>query len=227
MSPRIKDRRGQRYGRLVARELVGTDKHGSALWLCDCDCGQRKTTTANHLMSGRVKSCGCLWAEINKGIATVPGNKEKKTRLYVIWCSMKQRCDNPKNKAYPLYGGKGVTYCEEWREFAAFREWALANGYKSHLTIDRIDCDGNYKPSNCRWVTRRQQNNNRSNNRRITFRGETLPLSTWAKRIGIHRASLAERLDRGWSIAEALTTPKKSPSDPRRRFDDAQGRRAA
>ena len=129
------------------------------------------------------------------------------TRIYRIWDGMVGRCCRPTAGAYPKYGAKGITVCREWRDdFRAFYQWAIANGYKDGLSLDRIESSGNYEPSNCRWMTMKAQQNNRSNNRLIEHNGEMLTLSQWAERAGISPNMLRKRLMRGWDIQKALTT---------------------
>jgi hypothetical protein len=134
---------------------------------------------------------------------------EGKTRLYSSWRSMKQRCQNPRAHAFEEYGGRGIKVCDEWSDsFYAFKEWALSNGYHEGLSIDRIDNDKGYEPSNCRWATRSEQQRNRRNNRMVTFNNETKTMSEWAACLGIERNVLWNRLYRyGWPIERALTEP--------------------
>lgn len=131
------------------------------------------------------------------------------TRLYHIWKSMKQRCNNPKCINYHNYGGKGITVCDEWDDFIQFKDWAMKAGYKDNLTIDRIESSGNYCPDNCRWVTYKIQNNNKNNNIMIEYNGEVHTISEWSNIIGIKMQTLWRRLKSGWSIEKALTTPLK------------------
>ena len=127
------------------------------------------------------------------------------TRIYATWCSMKERCNNPHNKSYARYGGRGIKLCPEWEsDFIAFKDWAFSNGYDDTLTIDRIDVDSGYDPTNCRWVTTAQQNRNYSRNRLLTLNGVTKCLSDWADDAGVNRATLAFRLEHGMSLEEAI-----------------------
>ena len=129
-------------------------------------------------------------------------------RLYRIWSGMIQRCTNPNKDNYPFYGGRGITVCNEWREdFISFRDWAIANGYADNLTLDRIDNDGNYEPSNCRWETQLRQCNNTRRNHLLTFQGETHTISEWARIVGMKVDTLERRINGyGWSVDKALTT---------------------
>lgn len=128
------------------------------------------------------------------------------TRLYRIWKSMRQRCRDPHCNRYYIYGGKGVKVCQEWDDFACFRQWALENGYSDNLTIDRINVDGDYEPSNCRWVSNIVQQNNRSTNRRLSFMGEEHTLSEWSRLTGIRAHTIRARIEQQhWSVARALT----------------------
>lgn len=122
----------------------------------------------------------------------------KKTRLYYIWSSMKERCYNPHNKRYKNYGGRGISVCIEWvNSFIDFKDWAFGNGYEDNLTIDRIDNDGNYCPKNCRWITRKEQNRNYSRNHKITYNGETLCLADMADKYGVKRTTVLFRIKSG------------------------------
>ena len=126
---------------------------------------------------------------------------------------MKQRCYNKNSKSYKNYGGRGIKICDEWLSkengFLNFYNWAINNGYNSNLSIDRIDNNGNYEPSNCRWVNNLIQSNNRRNNRKLTFNGDTLNISEWAKKYNLTISTINHRLDRGWSVEKTLTTPLK------------------
>lgn len=131
------------------------------------------------------------------------------TRLYNIWFGMKRRCQDPKHKDYPRYGARGIKICEEWKnDFLPFKQWALSHGYSDKLTLDRIDCNSNYEPFNCRWVIVKEQGNNRRSNRFITYKGETKTVKQWADELGIERHALLYRLN-NWSVEEAFTKSLK------------------
>lgn len=135
-------------------------------------------------------------------------NKEDKKRLIVIRHSMYCRCYYPTTNGYERYGGRGIKICEDWiNNPDSFYSWAINNGYKKGLTLDRIDVNGNYEPSNCRWVTKEVQDNNRRNNRKITYKGEIKTLSQWSKEYNINIVTLSDRLKSGMSIDEALNKP--------------------
>jgi len=160
MLPKI-DLSGQRFGRLTVLKDSGKRQCGSVIWECICDCGQKTFSRANDLRAGNTRSCGCYCRELNRELMI--GNKRalknrhsrrKKFKLYVTWKNMKARCSNPNVPFFKYYGGKGVSVCPEWKnDYLAFKNWASANGYEKGLTIDRIDNDGNYEPSNCQFIT--------------------------------------------------------------------------
>lgn len=199
---------GQRFSRLtVIRRVEGVK--GPALWLCVCDCGKETKAYGSDLRHGKKKSCGCLNRErtlIQCSLNRTHGMQPY--RLYYIWRSMKARVLNEKHKNYPDYGGRGITVCDEWlHSFEEFRDWALANGYRDDLTIDRINTNGNYEPSNCRWATQKEQQNNRRSNHPITYNGETHTIKQWSEIIGMNKGTLGDRIAHGWPIERALTEP--------------------
>lgn len=132
-----------------------------------------------------------------------------RTRLYVIWCHMTERCENKHSERYPYYGGRGIQVCEEWKDFVVFRDWVLANGYSPSLTIDRINNDGDYEPNNCKWSTMKDQCNNRRTNHLLTYNGKTQSITRWAEEIGMNPGTLKYRIYLGWSTKEAIETPIK------------------
>lgn len=132
-----------------------------------------------------------------------------KTRLYSIWCDMKKRCYNTKSRRYECYGGKGIKVCDEWlHDFSAFYEWSMANGYAENLSIDRINVNGNYEPSNCRWATIKQQQRNTTRNHFVTVNGETKTIAEWSEITGISEDVIKDRLNKlHWSEEDAVTIP--------------------
>lgn len=134
--------------------------------------------------------------------------KGKKIRLYNIWSHMCERCNNPNFVYFERYGGRGISVSHEWLgNYEAFRTWALNNGYKDDLTLDRIDNDGDYTPENCRWVTPKEQANNRRSNRLLYFNGKMHNIETWSKITGLPRHVIDGRLSRGWNSEKTLSTP--------------------
>ena len=176
------DLTGQRFGRLVA---IGVDDRNTrkTYYMCRCDCGTLKSVRSDGLISGAVRSCGCMKREQDKENLTANhSHKMSGTRIYWIWQGMKGRCYNPNDARYDHYGGRGITVCEEWRDdFKAFYSWALENGYTDELTIDRIDNDKGYFPENCRWADRETQSRNRSVNINIKIGNATKTLSEWCE----------------------------------------------
>ena len=129
-------------------------------------------------------------------------------REYRIWQNIKRRCYYQKHNRFKYYGARGITMCEEWKNnFKSFLNWSLANGYRDDLTIDRIDNNGNYEPSNCRWVTYKEQCNNTSRNKYITFNGKTMTMAQWSRELGLKPSTIPTRLSRGWTIEKTLSTP--------------------
>lgn len=182
---------GDRYGRLTVVAYDGKRKRKSTTgykhyWLCKCDCGNEKVVEAYSLKTGRISSCGCLCIERHTK------HNMRHTRLHEVWHSMKNRCKNPSHVAYSDYGGRGIKVCEEWQDFIPFMEWALNNGYSDELTIDRIDVNGDYEPTNCRWATMKEQGNNRRNNRRVTYHGISYTISELSDKTNIPYSKLSK-----------------------------------
>lgn len=196
---------GNRYGRLTVIRDSGERRRGETLWLCHCDCGNSVVLRGSSLRGGNNRSCGCLRDESQKTRSITHGCTG--TRLYHIWNNMIQRCYQPHNKRWDCYGERGIRVCDEWRDFGNFQKWALENGYSDDLTIDRIDNDGNYEPSNCRWADVGTQANNKSTNHYLEHKGKKLTLTQLARAIGMSPKTLSTRLCRGWSVERALNTP--------------------
>ena len=161
----MEDLTGRKFNRLTVIEYDHSDKHYNSYWLCKCECGKETIVTAGRLRSNHTKSCGCYMRERSKETCINKNIKHglSKTRLYNIWSNMKERCENNNHPDYKRwYGARGITVCDEWRnDFKAFYDWSMSNGYSDELTIDRINNDGNYEPTNCRWVDAKTQANNR------------------------------------------------------------------
>lgn len=197
------DLTGRRFGRLTVIERAENTKGGKSRWVCKCDCGNTIISKADNLKSGNTKSCGCYASELTANRNYKHGNGH--SRLYHIWDKMRQRCYNPKDPKYSRYGARGITVCPEWSNFQVFYEWAITNGYADNLTIDRRDNDGNYCPQNCHWATAKEQANNKSNNKMITYCGKTQTLAQWADELQIPYLKLRNRLyNLNWTVAEAF-----------------------
>lgn len=175
---------------------------------CICKCGKKvKGIKLYSIRSGNTKSCGCYNLELIAKRNTTHG--DSKTRLYKIWQGMKKRCFNPNAVRYELYGGRGITVCQEWLDWSIFKEWAIKNGYDDSLTIERKNTNKDYCPENCEWIPLSQQANNRSMCHLITLNGETHNITEWSKITGIPRTSITSRIRRGWTPEKAITTPKQ------------------
>jgi len=206
MSRKRKKLAGQRFGRLVVLYDTGERKNRHVFWHCRCDCGNEVVVRTDCLISGNTTSCGCYRKGCVAERNTTHGMAGKEHPVYNTWASMLQRCENPNDPGYKRYGGRGITVCDEWHDPVVFINWALANGWRKGLTLDRIDNDGNYEPDNCRWATRKEQARNKRNNRLITFNGKTQSLAAWAEELSVNYSTLGNRLNAGWSIKNAFTT---------------------
>lgn len=185
---------GKRFGRLtvVGREKTYVAPCGTkrAMWKCLCDCGNEIVASTINLTSGNTKSCGCLKTERIVLFNTSHGGTHD--RLYGIWKSMKHRCNNPNDSHYGTYGGKGISICDEWNDYKCFKDWAYKHGYDEdaeygECTLDRIDNDGNYEPSNCRFVNRLIQANNTSKNHIIELNGHKMTIAEFARIMNIDK----------------------------------------
>lgn len=189
-----KDLAGKTFGNLVAIEAIGVDKHHRVMWKCKCSCGSSPVVPSSNLLANKTKSCGCT--KDRTGNPTHGLFKSNK-RLHKIWCQMRQRCLNPKDKGYADYGARGISICKGWDDFKAFYNWATNNGYAKGLTIERKDNNGSYSPENCTWIPPGMQ---RRNNRRtisITYQGKTQILSDWVEEFGMKYTTAYCRLQRG------------------------------
>lgn len=194
----FRDLIGQKFGNWVVLSWH-SKKYAEQFWLCKCVCGVEKVVVGSSLKTGRSKSCGCT----GKDWCRTHGMEG--TSTYTIWAGMIQRCHNANAKTYPFYGGRGIKVCYEWRNSfeAFFKDMGERPKGKS---LDRINNDGNYEPSNCRWATNKQQKRNRRTTTMLTFNGETLALPDWAEKLGIKRKILERRVRDGWPIEKALST---------------------
>lgn len=196
----VKDIRGLTFGCLAVLEYAGlrgaTRKRTH--WHCRCECGNTTVVATRNLRSGNTKSCGCGQPRTTHGMCYQPE--------YQVWGTMKDRCNNPNNQCSQYYGGRGITYCPQWAKFENFFADMGPRPSSKHV-LARIDTDGNYEPSNCRWLTRAEHTGNSRNTRLITFGGHTRSVTGWAKEMGMKRITLSQRLRNGWTIERALTQP--------------------
>lgn len=192
----MKDISGIKFGRHTAIKPMGKNKWGNYLWLCRCECGNEHVVASAKLIQGKSRSCGCLSKDVHikqlekHGITT--GGKP---RTLIIWSGMKARCNYPNSISYKSYGARGISVCDEWLSFENFHNWAISNGYKDALTLDRIDNNGNYEPSNCRWTDATTNKKNQRHARYITINGITKNVSDWCKYYGISKSTAYKYLN--------------------------------
>jgi len=208
LSMRRLDLKGQKFNRLTVLEY-SHNEGAKVMWKCRCDCGNITFVSSSNLRCNRTKSCGCF--KLEEFSKRFTKHNQRHTKLYEIWKGIKNRCLNPNHSSFHNYGGRGITICDEWKnDFVSFYNWSMQNGYiESVTTIDRINNDGNYEPSNCRWTDRKTQANNTRTNHYITYQNQTLTLKQWSEKINISYSCLLSRLKHNWSIEKALTTPAK------------------
>ena len=195
---------GKKYNKLT---VIKVDDERSnekrKYYLCQCECGNMKSVRSDCLKSGQVKSCGCLNYKSR-------GDGRTKEKLYHVWASMKNRCNNPNDPHFKDYGGRGIRVCEKWNgshSYPEFKKWAYENGYKEGLSIDRIDVNGDYCPENCRWVSQKVQTRNLRCNISITYKNETHILSDWAEILNVNVNTLYSRIVKlDWDIDKAFET---------------------
>ena len=171
-----------------------------------CDCGKEKEIRVSNVIDPHgTKSCGCMQRVLSAQSKHNYKHGLCYSRIYAIWRKMRQRCNNPNYSESKYYGGRGIKVCEEWdKSFDAFYDWALKNGYQDDLSIDRIDTNGNYEPSNCKWSTNIEQGNNKRNNVIITIDDQKMTLAQWCRCRNLPYSRVQARLYRGWSEKEAL-----------------------
>lgn len=201
----------KKYGRLV---IISYDtKKGNKHYVnCKCDCGNTKSIRFSRLKSGETKSCGCIRLENLEKLRHLNNlnrHGKSKDKLYSVYSSIKYRCYNVNANNYKHYGGKGVKVCDEWlNDFMKFYNWSHNNGYREGLSIDRIDVNGDYEPSNCRWADSTTQSNNKCNTIYLTYNNKTQSLSAWAKELSIPYGTAYSRFSRGKETNNILKKSK-------------------
>ena len=191
----FKDLHGKRFGHLTALKSIGKTNYGNLIWECRCDCGNIKNLPSGKLTSGRATNCGCITSDLKRKNAEIHGiTSRQKPRTFVIWNGIKSRCYDEKSISYKNYGARGIVLCEEWHSFENFHKWAMENGYKDDLEIDRIDNNGNYCPENCRWVTRQFNRSHQRKTRNITVYGVSLNITQWSKALSKSKSTLYKKL---------------------------------
>lgn len=197
------DLTGQRFGRWVV--VCKSKKRG--YFDCICDCGTTRSVNAYTLSHGKTQSCGCYMKEQTSKATKTHGDSN--TRLYRTWRSMLARCEIKSQTVYKHYGGRGIKVCAEWHDYQTFKNWATKSGYTDKLTLDRIDFNGNYEPSNCRWITMKKQANNTRANRNIVCDGISHTLAEWSEITKVNAETIGYRLNHGWDMHKALFTPAR------------------
>ena len=193
--PKYIDLSGKKFGALTVISITDKrDKRGLAYWLCKCECGKETVVLGRYLRNGHTKSCGCHIQNIKSKY------RRKGERIYSIWCGINKRINVPRNVHYKDYGGRGITICDEWKDYDNFFEWAMANGYQDDLTIERIDVNGNYEPSNCTWIPMALQQNNTRRTVKVNFCGREMTITEIANELGVSRNAIKMRLRKNKSL---------------------------
>lgn len=200
MGDTLKDLTGSRLGKWTV--LHREPNRGKAvMWKCQCECGNIAVIHGTSLKSGTSTQC----RQCRDTYRTARKHGQTRTPLYRVWCRIKGCTSNANHQDFKWYGAKGVKVCDEWaNDFETFHQWAIQNGYEKGLTIDRKDVDGDYEPSNCRWITIQEQSLNKTDTIRITHKGLTLTIPEWSKTTGIKRSTLYARYFKGWSSEKIL-----------------------
>lgn len=214
---RVEVKEGERYGRLtIIREVepAGSSHKRVRRFLCRCDCGNEIICRLPNLKSGTTKSCGCYRKFVSSNRRDC--HHLQNTRIYRIWCGMKRRCYNKHNEHFDRYGGRGIIVCDEWKtDFMNFYDWAMSNGYDDKLSIDRINNEGNYEPSNCRWANQKQQIVNSTATIKCSLGGNIVSLSDIADILGVSFKRIRRivyMLNNGYDMSELLSLSKKDDS---------------
>lgn len=214
---------GQVFGELEVVECVGSgcDKK-TRFWRCKCSCGNEVVVAQTNLVSADVRSCGCLRIKANKERIKASYKHYTKMPEYAIWCGMKERCGNSGHKSFSRYGGRGIQVCRRWSEgedgktgFECFIADIGRRPTDGKYLIERKDNDGNYEPGNCIWAKREAQVRNRRSNHWVTYQGERMTMTDAAKKAGLRKALVHDRLNRGWPEEKAFSEPPEAYNETR------------
>lgn len=202
---------GKHFGRLTVLERTRVGPKSEIRWICKCDCGSDRLVSSGGLMSGKAKSCGCYRKDVSRAncIARCRTHGKSRDPIFGLWKSMLSRCGDPSAINFANYGGAGIKVCDRWLSFENF--YADMGDRPPGMTLDRIDNHGNYSPDNCRWAMWREQTRNKSTNRNLTANGRTMCITDWAAEIGISAGQLGKRINEGWTVESAVSTPSLRP----------------
>lgn len=204
---------GRVYGRLTVEGAAAKDRFGRRCWICVCECGRRSVASGNSLRTGHIESCGCLAVDRGREANLIHGMTG--TPEWRAWCSIRDRCGNPNSYVWDDYGGRGIKVCDQW--MGGFEGFFDDMGLRPtpYHSIERMDVDGNYEPTNCIWADKTVQANNKRSNRFLTLDGRTQTATQWSRELGIRADVILARLRRGWSDEHALTIPPRNCSPKR------------
>ena len=193
---------GVRFGLLTGVKPVGATTEGLIIWRFVCDCGEHVDRVGSNIRrdhkKGVVSSCGCTSPLLVHGLS------KKFSKLHRVWVAMRQRCNNPNNKDYSNYGGRGIKVCNQWNDFRLFHTWALSAGYKPGVTIERINVNDGYNPKNCTWIENKKQALNTRKIVTLDFNGESLTLRQLSEKIGVNIYTLKSRRASGWTTEQII-----------------------
>lgn len=194
---------GKKFNKLTILSFSKKDKNNSTYAVCQCDCGNIVETRLGRVINNETLSCGCVRKKYV--------DRKQADLIYLVWFCMIRRCYNKQDEHYRLYGERGIIVCDQWKNsFSNFYDWAINNGYRKCLSLDRINNNGNYEPSNCRWTTQKQQCRNKNTNKLITYNNETLCVVEWCEKLNLDYNLVRRRLYEGWDIEEAFFTPRRN-----------------
>lgn len=205
---------GKRFGRLTIVDFAHAESpYRGWMWVCRCDCGNTRTLIPGDVKQGKTRSCGCLHDEVCAEKASkFKYSVKDHPRLYSIYNGIKKRCYSKNEPRYKDYGARGIEMCNSWLNptdgFDNFVEWSLSHGYSEDMSIDRINVDGNYEPTNCRWVSMNEQALNKRDTKWVDYKGEHIQLMVLCDRLGITYDTVHDRIyKRGWSVEDAIEKP--------------------